>query len=108
MVKLQGGPLTTRTETTTHTQRITVKHTLTASLPRLIIRYQIPVSSDERIKVVLLEPKELPGVGMDGPKPRRGGSSLNLSKEVKVAKGIRARWFMKNDEAVGTSAVDAS
>jgi len=102
MVKSQGGLLTTRTETTTHTQRITVKNTRTAPLPRLIIRDQIPVSSDERIKIVLLEPKELPGVGMDGTKTRRGGSSVNLSKDVPVAKGIRARWFTKDDEEVET------
>ena len=100
MVKSQGGLLTTRTETTTYTQRITVKNTRTASLPRLIIRDQIPVSSDERIKMVLLEPKELPGVGMDGTK--RGGISVNLLKEVTVAKGIRARWFTKDDEEVET------
>ena len=63
MVKSQGGLLTTRTETITHTLRIKVKNTRTSPLPRLIIRNQIPVSSDERIKVVLLEPKELPKQG---------------------------------------------
>src|SRR5260221_6809121 len=102
MVKSQGGLLTTRTETTTYTQRITIKNTRAASLPRLIIRDQIPVSSDERIKVVLLEPKELPEAGMDGSKTRRGASSMNVSKEVTVAKGIRARWFTKDDEEVET------
>lgn len=102
MVKSQGGLLTTRTDTTTYTQRITVKNTRTASLPRLIIRDQIPVSSDERVKIVLLEPKELPIVGMDGTKTKRGGSSMNVSREVTVAKGIRARWFTKDDEEVET------
>lgn len=102
MVKSQGGLLTTRTETTTHSQRITIKNTRSASLHRLIIRDQIPVSSDERIKIILLEPKELPGVGVDGTKTRRGGSSFNLSKEVPVAKGIRARWFTRDDEEVET------
>jgi len=35
---------------------------------------------------------------MDGTKTRRGGSSVNLSKGVPVAKGIRARWFTKGDQ----------
>jgi len=48
MAKSQGGLLTTRTETTTHTHRITVKNTRTAPLPRLIIRIEMPVS-DTRV-----------------------------------------------------------
>jgi hypothetical protein len=61
------------------------------------------VSSDERIKAVFLEPKELPGDGMDGTKTRQEGSSFNLLRKFPVAKGIRASW---HDEEVKTDGDD--
>ena len=39
---------------------------------------------------------------MHGAKTKRGGINVNLSKEVSVAKEIRARWFMRDDEKVET------
>ncbi|KAH7099564.1 hypothetical protein BKA62DRAFT_709371 [Auriculariales sp. MPI-PUGE-AT-0066] len=75
-----------KTSTTAFSQRISVRNARRAPLPRLVVRDQVPVSSDARIKVTVMEPKELP----TGPASAQG---------VLVSDGVRARHVQKNDES---------
>ncbi|EJD47240.1 hypothetical protein AURDEDRAFT_163847 [Auricularia subglabra TFB-10046 SS5] len=54
---------TAKTSTTSYSQRISVKNTRRAAVPRLVVRDCVPNSTDARIKVNVVEPKELPSGG---------------------------------------------
>ncbi|KAJ1548765.1 hypothetical protein HK405_015507, partial [Cladochytrium tenue] len=73
-------------QTTAFAQRVTVRNARLAPLHRLVVRDQVPVSTDARIKVAVLEPAELP-IGND------------CAAGVVVARGVVARYTLKNDEA---------
>ncbi|EJD47245.1 hypothetical protein AURDEDRAFT_113507, partial [Auricularia subglabra TFB-10046 SS5] len=75
-----------KTSTTSFAQRISIKNTRRAAVPRLVVRDGVPNSTDARIKVNVVEPKELPTGG-----PTSAGG-------VVVKEGIRARWAQKNDD----------
>jgi hypothetical protein len=74
---------------------------------RLIVRDQIPVSSDQQLKVSLIEPT---GLGTSDSKKANRGSvtektlkvpnlgSNSKSKEVTISKGILARWKAGEEE----------
>src|ERR1700761_4023941 len=51
-----GSILTKSTVTTSHSQRITVKNTRVFPVDKLIIKDQIPISNDARIKVTVTQP----------------------------------------------------
>ncbi|EJD47257.1 hypothetical protein AURDEDRAFT_184088 [Auricularia subglabra TFB-10046 SS5] len=87
-IKLPTGSIfsTSKTSTTSYLQRISVKNTRLAAVPRLVVRDGVPSSTDSRIKVNVVEPKELPS---GGPASAAG---------VAVKDGVRARWAQKNGE----------
>ncbi|KZV96559.1 hypothetical protein EXIGLDRAFT_833529 [Exidia glandulosa HHB12029] len=68
-----------KTSTTSFSQRISVKNTRRATVKKLVVRDQVPVSQDGRIKVAVIEPKDIPG-------------------SVGASEGVRARWALKNEE----------
>lgn len=70
-----NGLLTARTNNTMSEQKISVKNTRLAPVSKLIVREQIPVSRDAKIKVLLLEPK-----------------ALQKDKENVLKEGISVRW----------------
>ncbi|KAH7103966.1 hypothetical protein BKA62DRAFT_782983 [Auriculariales sp. MPI-PUGE-AT-0066] len=75
-----------KTSTTAFSQRITIRNARRTPLRRLVVRDQVPQSSDARIKVTIMDPKELP----TGPGSAQG---------VLVSDGVRARHVQKNDES---------
>ncbi|KAG8776576.1 hypothetical protein FRC16_004480, partial [Serendipita sp. 398] len=117
-VRAQGGLLTTRVSTTAYHQKISVKNTRSAPIKKLIVRDQIPVSGDQRIKAVVLEPANIEFTARQtiASSANAGSSSLtvvnekgfSIPKEVQVAKGIRARWKVGDDELNQLDAGDDS
>ena len=80
-----GSVFATKTSTTAFAQRISVRNARRTILPRLVVRDQVPISADARVKVTVLEPKELP----TGPGSAQG---------VLTANGVRARYAQTDDE----------
>ena len=80
--------MTTKTATTVFEQVITIKNTRLAPLHDLRVREQIPVSSDARIKVTLLEPKQLTDAG---------------KKTVSVNEGVDVKWAQGDEDEVDNS-----
>ncbi|TDL15100.1 hypothetical protein BD410DRAFT_796682 [Rickenella mellea] len=54
-----GSVLTAKSSTQSFEQRISIKNTRLTSISPLLIKDQVPVSNDARIKVTVMEPKEL-------------------------------------------------
>ncbi|KAG8806336.1 hypothetical protein FRC17_005068, partial [Serendipita sp. 399] len=105
--RVDGGLLTTRTHVTSYFQKITVKNARNALIPKLLIRDQIPVASDQRIKVALLEPASLEFGGRTGT-----GPLTTVPKAVQISKGLIVRWKPDNDDSkegtVTTAATNGS
>ncbi|KAI9346082.1 hypothetical protein DFJ73DRAFT_838265 [Zopfochytrium polystomum] len=72
--------------TTYYSQGITVHNARLTPLRRLVVRDQLPVSADAKIKVNVLAPAEMPV----GPDSWMGAT---------VRDGVRARYAQKNDES---------
>lgn len=70
-----NGILTVKTDNTNFEQKITVKNTRLSNIPKLVVREQVPVSRDAKIKVAVLEPK-----------------GLQRGKENIIKEGIAIRW----------------
>jgi len=77
-----GTLLSSKSDITSYTQRITIKNTRSTAISPLFIKDQVPVSENTEIKVTVLEPKD---IGL--PNDRR---------EVGVASGVKARWAVYN------------
>jgi hypothetical protein len=91
-------------------QGISVKNTRTFPLSRLIVKDQVPISTDAQIKVNVLEPA-LPEVKMGWSRPTKDIRSTIALNEVIISgnKDLRARWTRSNedDEATQGSEVNA-
>ncbi|KAG8905841.1 hypothetical protein FRB99_008143 [Tulasnella sp. 403] len=74
-------PASSKIDTTTYTQRITIKNTHTRPTSPLTIKDQIPVSVDSEFKVSLVEPRDL-GIAKE-------------RKELHVGEGAMVRWAFK-------------
>ena len=77
-----GSVLTTKMTNTAYEQTISVKNTRLAPVPRLLVRDQIPVSRDAKIKVTLLEPRALADA---------------KGKLAQLDAGVRALWVPRDD-----------
>ncbi|KAG8812303.1 hypothetical protein FRC19_003210 [Serendipita sp. 401] len=114
--RTQGGLLSSRNVITNYHQKVTVKNTRSAPIKKLVVRDQLPVSGDQRIKVALLEPASLEfggrntisGSGTGKTKVKE--KNLNVPKEVQVSKGVVVRWKVNEDEEAAAAATpdDAS
>jgi uncharacterized protein (TIGR02231 family) len=103
-----------KTETTVFTQRITVKNTRQSKLRQLTIKDQVPISEEETIKIVVVEPVELSGgqtlagstKGTTGLESLFGGSksSGNASSSTSGTVGRVVRWVQKNEDGSGGDA----
>jgi hypothetical protein len=89
-----------RTTTIAYRQKITVENTRTSAIKRLVVRDQIPVSGDQRIKVSLVEPSQIEFIGRSNFGISTSGSISKLSsaseklmipKEVKISKSVSVR-----------------
>lgn len=65
-------------------------------MKKLLVRDQIPISGEQRIKIALLEPAGLEAIGKSG--TVSGSTSSNSKKTVAVSKGIVARWMVNDDD----------
>lgn len=94
----------TKTDATAYATRITVKNTRSWSIPRLVLQDQVPVSEDERIKVIVINPS---GEAV-GPIVPPISMFPDVKKDVdptlvaNVRPGITARWSQKSDEGKGS------
>lgn len=79
-----GSILTSRSEVTSISQRISVTNNHSTAVAPLYIRDQVPASENIDIKVVVIEPRDL-----GAPKEQR---------EVRVASGVKARWATRSIE----------
>jgi hypothetical protein len=88
-----GSLLGSKSISTAYSQRITVKNTRRTVVGRLLVRDQVPVSHDARIKVNVAEP-DMPDIP--------SGSAPGL-KEVSVSnsKSAVARWAPVNEDEQG-------
>ncbi|KAG8949598.1 hypothetical protein FRC00_008062 [Tulasnella sp. 408] len=81
-----GNLLSSKTDITSFTQRITIKNTRSTAASPVFIKDQIPVSEDSDFKVTLTEPREM------GPAKER--------REVSVLPGaVKARWAFHGDNS---------
>ena len=92
-----GGVLSTKHILTSFEQGISIKNTRLTSLHRLIVKDQIPVSNDARIKVLLIEPSELANAG-----------KISIETSVPVSKGVRVRWVPRDEDTSNMSAKASS
>ncbi|TDL17673.1 hypothetical protein BD410DRAFT_794144 [Rickenella mellea] len=92
-VRTVGSMLTSKTAYSTFEQRISVKNTRLAPIRRLVIKEQVPNSSDSRIKITLLEPKEL-----------HGQTGAKQIREGVLAQWVRRHPDDKNEEEPGCEA----
>ncbi|KZS91095.1 hypothetical protein SISNIDRAFT_487784 [Sistotremastrum niveocremeum HHB9708] len=86
-VKTVGGLLTSKVTTTSFTQTISLKNNRRATLKKLIVKDNVPVSSDSRIKVVVSEPKGLEDaatVSKSTSVPRGAPKDITLGPNLKV------------------------
>lgn len=106
----QGGLLQSRTITTAYHQKVTIKNTRSATIKRLLVRDQIPVSSDQRIKVALVEPANLEFP--DRPNASSGGTltekALKVPKETPISKNVSVRWKVSEQEEADSSSTPGS
>ncbi|KAG8947132.1 hypothetical protein FRC04_010983 [Tulasnella sp. 424] len=85
-----GNLLSSKTDITTFTQRITIKNTRSTGVSPLFVKDQIPVSEDADFKVNLTEPREM-GLAKE-------------RKEVPVLPGaVKARWAFHGDNTEESS-----
>lgn len=78
-MKTIGSLLSTKSESTCFTQKITVQNTRLGRIPRLHVREQVLVSTSDKVRINLLDPKALI-------EPSHQASALSH-------KGIRVRWI---------------
>ena len=83
----------TKMSVTSYEQKITVKNTRLTRLSRLLVKDQVPVSRDARVKVNVSEPKGLQGQGS------ANGTQKGVGKLGKD--GIVARWSSWKSEIGG-------
>ncbi|KAF8341996.1 uncharacterized protein EI90DRAFT_3031797 [Cantharellus anzutake] len=86
-------------EATTFSQRISVKNTRPGPLECLVVRDQIPLSADERIKVKIINPNE----EALGPFNGIASTSKSLAPEsvprvASISPNVTARWAQKDTE----------
>ncbi|CAG8709853.1 9308_t:CDS:2, partial [Acaulospora colombiana] len=113
----QGGLLTTRTTSFAYHQKITIKNTRTTTIKRLVVRDQIPVSGDQRIKVALVEPSQIEFAGRNTIGGSTGGSLSKLSsageklmipKETKISKSVSVRWKVADEDELAAEGLDST
>lgn len=90
MVKTVGGLLSSKTTTTSFTQTISLKNNRRAPLKKLIVKDNVPISSDSRIKVNVTEPKGL-DEGALSSKSTSGPKGVN-TKDISLGPNLKVRW----------------
>ena len=90
--------LSTKTTCTAFEQGISIKNTRLTTIHRLLLKEQVPVSHDARIKVTLIEPRVL----------ATASKMSAASAGVQISKGVRARWLPRNEDSNNMSAKAAS
>jgi hypothetical protein len=91
--------VTASRESTVYQQAISIKNTRSLLLSRLIVKDQVPVSTNAQIKVNVSDPT-LPELQASGGKTLSDTSSSTGSKEVAISgnNNVRARWVRVNED----------
>lgn len=89
MVKTVGGLLTTKTTTTSFTQNITLKNNRRAPLKKLIVKDIVPISSDSRFKINVVEPR---GLEEGASVSKTTGSTKGPTQYVTLGPNVKVRW----------------
>jgi uncharacterized protein (TIGR02231 family) len=100
--RFQGGLLSASTVTTSSLQKITTKNVRNALIHRLLVQEQIPVSSDQRLKVALVEPADLDFAGRNTINASTSSNS-EKPKELRIGKGVSVRWKVSEAELADES-----
>jgi len=101
------------TDIKAYSSRITVKNLRKTPLARLVLRDQIPVSEDERIKVKMINPSAYAIGPVAPPDPTSVGDKSKPDVSTRgegiadpvwanVKPGVRARWAQKSERDGGT------
>ncbi len=96
-----------KVQVTNFSNRITIKNTRTTSIRRLIVRDQVPLSEDERIKVVLINPSETMIGSPFGPSDADDSAMTTSNAKIKekgttaLLSGIVPRWAQKDGNSGG-------
>ena len=95
-------------------QKMTIKNTRSAPVKRLLVRDQVPVSGDQRIKVALIDPSNIEFAGRSAISTNAGNRSLSLTmgsekglyipKEVQIGRGVSVRWKLSDNELASDAA----
>jgi hypothetical protein len=98
--RTQSGMLSWGTTTIASHQKITIKNNRGAAIPRLLVREQIPISRDDRLKVTLIDPAsiEFPNRNTISAATSKGDKTLQIPKAVKLAEGITVQWKVNDDQ----------
>ena len=96
----QSALLSGGTTTLASYQKITIRNNRGSTIPRLLVREQIPVSRDERLKVNLIEPASIehPNRSTIGGTTSKGERSQYIPKPVRLANGVTVQWKVNDDE----------
>ena len=100
----RGGLMTAKTSVTSYRQRMTIKNARQISISRLVVKDHVPLSEDERIKVVVTQPPER-ALGPAVPSPSRtltSGAGIAETLTAQVQKNLVARWAQKDEENGGS------
>ena len=108
-----GGLMSAKSAVTTFSERISIKNTRSWPLSRLIVKGQVPISQDSRLRVSVVQPSEkdvgppnLPSFSIPtGSISKSSSSSETVSSKTLVAqisKGVVARWAQKYEEGGGS------
>jgi hypothetical protein len=100
--RFQGGLLSASTVATSSLQKITTKNVRNALIHRLLVQEQIPVSSDQRLKVALVEPADLDFAGRNTINASTSSNS-EKPKELRIGKGVSVRWKVSEAELADDS-----
>lgn len=113
VVRTTGGGLmnmSSKSDVTSFTQRISIKNTRPTTVNRLIVKDQVPLSEDSRIVVTVTKPSDK----IIGPpdasnsmvgtisKASSSGSGETSTLVQEIQRGVIARWAQKNEDAGGT------
>lgn len=113
VVRKTGGIMSSKSEVTTFSQRISIKNTRSRPLSRLIVKDQVPISQDSRLRVSLIQPSEkdvgppnlppssLPSGSISISKSSSSEASSSKTQLAQISKGVTARWAQKHEDGGG-------
>jgi len=113
VVRKTGGIMSSKSEVTTFSQRISIKNTRSKPLSRLIVKDRVAISQDSRLRVSLIQPSEkdvgpstlplssVPSGSISISKSSSNEASSSKTQLAQISKGVTARWAQKYEDGGG-------